>query len=182
MFVLKRISNKVLEKINTFKIKTYYKNYICLGKNVRLHKRLELNFESTNSRLVIGNNFYARNDFCVRICNDGRLVIGNTVFFNNACSITCFNSISIGDYCIFGENVKIYDHNHIYSDKSKPIAKQGMQLKEVVIGDNCWIGSNVTILAGVHIGQGCVIGAGCVVYKDLPENTILYSNGFTKER
>ena len=37
--------------------------------------------------------------------------IGDNVFFNNGTSIAAKEKIEIGDNCIFGENVKIYDHN-----------------------------------------------------------------------
>ena len=81
--------------------------------------------------------------------------------------------MTIGDHCIFGENVKIYDHNHKYNDLSMPIGKQGFSSKEIVIEDNCWIASNVIILKGVHIGANSVIGAGVIVYKDVPENSVV---------
>ena len=81
--------------------------------------------------------------------------------------------IEIGNDSIFGENVHIYDHNHIYKDENIPVNSQGFTYGEVRIGNNCWIGSNVTILKGVTIGNHSVIGAGCVVYKDVPENTVI---------
>lgn len=47
--------------------------------------------------------------------------IGDNVFFNNGTSIAAKEKIEIGDNCIFGENVKIYDHNHVFKDLQKPI-------------------------------------------------------------
>lgn len=98
-------------------------------------------------------------------------------FFNNFCSINAMLSVTIGDDCIFGENVKIYDHNHCYQDRSKSISKQGFSTAAIQIGRNCWIGSQVTILKGVTIGDNSIIGAGVVVYQDVPENSIILSNG-----
>lgn len=83
------------------------------------------------------------------------------------------NIISIGDGMIFGENVKIYDYNHIYKDISISIKIQGYTSAPITIGKHCWIGSNVTILKGVTIGDNCVIGAGCVIHKDVPPNSIV---------
>ena len=40
-------------------------------------------------------------------------IIGNHVFFNNDCSINCKDEIIIGNNCILGENVRIYDQNSI---------------------------------------------------------------------
>lgn len=103
----------------------------------------------------------------------GKIEIGNNVFFNHFCSVYSMNSIKIGAGTIFGENVKIYDHNHCYSVKNIPIKDQGYTSAPIFIGKHCWIASNVTILKGVTIGDNCVIGAGCTVYKDVPPNTIL---------
>lgn len=117
--------------------------------------------------------FHFRNGFHVYIEDEGCINIGKNCFFNNYCSITARKEITIGNDCIFGENVKIYDHNHKYIDKDKLIREQGFISEPVVIEDNCWIGSNVTILKGVRIGSGCVVGAGVVVYKDVPADTII---------
>lgn len=84
--------------------------------------------------------------------------------------------VEIGDHCIFGENVKIYDHNHVFNIANKLISQSGYSCKEIIIGDNCWIGSNVTILAGAKIGNNCVIGANVVISKSIPNNTIIKNN------
>lgn len=83
------------------------------------------------------------------------------------------NSITIGTGTIFGENVKIYDHNHCYKDIEIPIKNQGYSSKPINIGKHCWIGSNVVILKGVTIGDNSVIGVGCIIYKDVPSGSIL---------
>lgn len=84
-----------------------------------------------------------------------------------------YDSITIGNNTIFGENVKVYDHNHQYKDIQTHIYKQGYSYAPISIGSNCWIASNVVILKGVTIGDNCVIGAGCVIYKDIPSDTIV---------
>ena len=114
-----------------------------------------------------------RKGFHIVIEGNGRLCIGRRVFFNNYCSLCSMSQITIGDESIFGENVKIYDHNHIYSNLDIPIKKQGYTTAPIHIGKHCWIGSNVVILKGVTIGDNCVIGAGCIVYKDVPDGTLL---------
>lgn len=118
--------------------------------------------------------FHFRDNFHVFVEDDGTIEIGQGCFFNVGCSITSRERIVIGDNCIFGENVKIYDHNHCYRDLIVPVNKQGFISDEVVIGDDCWISSNVVILKGVHIGKHCVIGAGVVVHDDIPDNMIVF--------
>lgn len=144
----------LVEILNREIKKTYFK--IKYGESIKYDKK-----------------FKFRSGFKIVIEKDGKLKLGKRCFFNNYCSINCMNNINIGDYCIFGENVKIYDHNHCYSDRDKPIANQGFSTRKIVIGNNCWIGSNVIILPGVTIGNHCVIGAGCVVYKDIPDNSVV---------
>ena len=104
------------------------------------------------------------------------------MFFNNYCSVCAQNEICIGDGTIFGENVKIYDHNHVYKDPSVLIKHQGYTSAPIHIGKHCWIGSNVTILKGVTIGDNCVIGAGCVFIKMCRLTVLLLTSRIRKQR
>lgn len=126
-------------------------------------------------RFEYGNHFKFRGSFRLYIEPTGHVTFGDNCFVNNNFSATSIERIEIGNDCIFGECVKIYDHNHKYTDKdsSVPIHSQGFSSKEVVIGNNCWIASNVTILAGVHIGDNCVIGANCLIYKDIATGAVM---------
>lgn len=131
---------------------------------------------SYGNRFQIGNSFAFRRRFSVNISENGKLKIGNNVFFNDDCSLNCKTDISVGNDCIFGQNVKIYDHNHSFSDYLKPIREQGYNLKPVKIGDNCWIGSNVVILPGTIVGSNSIIGAGSVISGEMPESVIVTAN------
>lgn len=114
-----------------------------------------------------------RAGFHVVIEHNGGVKIGNNCFFNNYCTLASRAGITIGDGTLFGENVKVYDHNHCYKDINVPIKNQGYTSAPVTIGKHCWISSNVVILKGVTIGDNCVIGAGCVIYKDVPDNSVV---------
>ena len=105
-----------------------------------------------------------------------KLEIGDNCFFNNSCSISCMNHIRIGSGTIMGEGVKIYDHNHRFLYKNRPLKEQGYSLGEVNVGRNCWIGSNVVLLKGTNKGDGCVIGAGCVINSRVEAHTIVKKN------
>lgn len=126
-----------------------------------------------SNKLTLGKNIYWRKGLKIIIKDDGKISIGSNCFFNYGCSITCLASVEIGKDTLFGENVKIYDHNHHFNKKDEHVANQGMSIGYVRVGDNCWIGSNVTILNKTTIGDNCVIGAGCVVSGNIPDNTIL---------
>lgn len=136
------------------------------------------------NKLKIGKHTTWRKSFFIMIDRGGKLLIGNNCFFNNGCSISVNNCVEIGDGSIFGENVKIYDHNHRFADQNKSIKEQGFSNGSVSIGKHCWIGSNVCILKNTRIGDNCVIGAGCVVSGNIDSNTILKidsENCFIKE-
>lgn len=134
---------------------------------------LKVFYRFGGARLVIGKHVTFRKGFSVMIDKKGEVRIGDDVFFNNYCSLNAIDSISIGAGTIFGENVKVYDHNHCYKNSNLPIKEQGFTSAPVSIGKHCWIASNVVILKGVTIGDNCVIGAGCIVYKDVPEGNVV---------
>lgn len=161
--------------------KVLYNKRIRIGKKCYIHKGTKIVLDN-DSRLEIGNHFFSRDYFYINVVENGRISIGNNVFFNNFCSINSMKAISIGNDCIFGENVRIYDHNHIYSNPELLIKDQGFLSENIEIGDNCWIGSNVVILKGVTIGRGSIIGANTVVFKNVGKDTILLSNGMEKKR
>ena len=70
------------------------------------------------------------------------MTIGEDVFFNHNCSLTCAESIEIGNYCMFANNLVIIDHDH-------EIFKEGVTgklvSKPIIIEDRVWCGANVTI-------------------------------------
>lgn len=49
-------------------------------------------------------------------------------------------------------------------------------LKEVHIGDNCFIGYRCFILPGAIVGDNCIIGSGSVVSGEIPDNSIACGN------
>lgn len=147
MFLL-RFSEKINTTLFKLKMKVLYQNRV-IYKGLRIRGAVSFFLE-----------------------DEARVEIGGA-FFNRGCSLNAHKLIRIGNNCIFGENVKIYDHNHLYNRIDIPISQQGFSEGEVVIGDNCWIGSNVTILKGVTIGDNVVIGANCLIYKDVPSNAVV---------
>ena len=74
----------------------------------RIGKYSDIILENKNARLNIGKNFSCRRNVLIRVTN-GNLSIGKRVFINNNSSITCRKNISIGNNCIIGEGVRIYD-------------------------------------------------------------------------
>lgn len=123
-------------------------------------------------KIEIGKGTTWRKSFQGNIVK-GKLSIGKNCFFNNYCSLNVLRKVEIGDNSIFGENVKIYDHNHRFNKKEIRLKDQGYSIGSVKVGRNCWIGSNVILLKGAEIGDNCVIGAGCVIDGKIPADSIV---------
>ncbi len=125
----------------------------------------------------IGSFNQNREKLYIGVIGKGKLKIGSHCFFNINSSITCLDSIEIGDNCKFGNNLVIVDHDHNYKVKgSYTDANPEFISSPIKIGNNVWVGANVTILRGTVIGDNCVIGAGCVVKGILSENTVVIGN------
>lgn len=115
--------------------------------------------------------FRAKDGLRVNI-DGGVLKFRGKFFANSNCSINVMSQVEIGGGCIFGEGVKIYDHDHEFI-KGTGWNDTHYNSKPVSVGDKVWIGSNVIILKGVSIGNNSVIGAGAVLTKSVPANTVL---------
>ena len=151
---------------------------VFIDKSFELDNTSFFNINGTLKKLSIAEEVE-----CRRYCNfylhqDADLTVSRNVFFNNYCSISCLGIIEIGENSIFGEGVKIYDHNHQYHTKEMKlvIERHAFTIGKVSIGKNCWIGSNVTILNNVTIGDNVIVGANCLVTKSIPSNTIVKAN------
>ncbi|WP_226950904.1 acyltransferase [Rouxiella sp. S1S-2] len=96
-------------------------------------------------------------------CSGGTLTIGNGVFFNENNHLVCHSSMSIGDDCLFGQNVCFFDSDHQFGNLEKKIRDQGYSIKPVSVADNVWIGAGSIVTKGTSIGAHSVIGANSVV-------------------
>lgn len=102
---------------------------------------------------------------------DGVISIGTKTYFNRYCMISAHSSVTIGEHCMFGPGVKIFDNNHKFS-KEQGVSSQ-LKCDDIHIGNRCWIASDAIILKGTHIGDNCVIGAGCIVSGNIPTGTLV---------
>lgn len=164
MNFLSRILYYLLKYPNKKKLSIY-------SKNPKLGNYCNILFHSNAKKLSIGKHIDIRNFCNILVESNAELIIEDNFFMNNYCSINCLEKIEIGENTLFGENVKLYDHNHQYN--SERIEHQKFNTAPIKIGKNCWLGSNVTILKGVTIGDNTIIGAGCVIHKDVPANSVI---------
>ena len=115
--------------------------------------------------LQVGSFLMSAGPCYIKCTEKARCKIGEKVFMNHNCSITCAEEITIGDACNIANNVVIVDHDHRLG---KYGVEDGLESTPVHIGKNVWIGANAVILRGVSIGDGAIIAAGAVVNHDIP--------------
>lgn len=128
------------------------------------------------NHIKFGKGVTFRKGFSLVIEDGANVEIGSGTFFNNYCSINAKKNIKIGENCLFGESVKIYDHNHVFKNKNILIKDQGFKTGYIKIENNCWIGSNVIILKDVEIGENSIIAAGEIVRKNIDSDSIFLNN------
>lgn len=122
-------------------------------------------------RIKIGYNIELAPLVNIQVHGNGTLSIGNRVYMNRGCIVSCHSNISIGDGCLFGPGVKIFDNNHKFQYKVG--VSTDLNIGNITIGQNCWIASDVIILKGAQIGDNCVIGAGCIINSFVDSNSIV---------
>lgn len=166
--MLQRLFHNILEQSPDVK---FFKR---LAKKSKLGKGFIFK-TSASAKIDFGENLDFRNYISIWVGKEANLKIENRVFINNYCSINCLKSIEIGENTLFGEGVKIYDHNHAYQSENGElkVSHQEFTYGSVKIGRNCWLGSNVVVLKGVEIGDNCIIGAGCIIHENIPPNSIV---------
>ena len=117
------------------------------------------------SIITLGNKIISDGRLSIISDNNSILTLGNNIYFNEGCMISCKSKIVIGSGCQFGPSVKIFDNDHDFD--SKHGVKHTHKTTPIIIG------SNAIILRGSKIGNNCVIGAGTIIKNDIPDNTII---------
>ena len=128
----------------------------------RLHVEL-----ASNGVIHLGERIQNRGILYVVCGKEAELCIGSHVFFNTNSSVTCLGKVEIGDYCKFGNNTVIVDHDHNYKN-----ADSEYIVGDISIGNRVWVGANCVILRGARIGDDCVIAAGSIVKSDVPAGAL----------
>jgi acetyltransferase-like isoleucine patch superfamily enzyme len=116
-------------------------------------------------------NYFYRH--CDILAVGGKIKFGYNCAFNKNCTIVSRYEIEIGNNCMFGPNVSIYDHDHRFDKQDLPFNQQGYKGAKILIGNNVWVGANVFISAGVIIGSNVVVAANSVVTKDVADGVIV---------
>ena len=108
---------------------------------------------------------------------EARVRIGSRTTLNNEfTAIAEATSIEIGERCMIGPRVTIFDTDFHPLNRAARMANEPSATAPVRIGDDVFIGAGVTILKGVTIGDGAVLGANAVIVADVPADAIAGGN------
>lgn len=126
---------------------------------------------------IISNAKSIGNDF---VCSGWSYCGKNTIIKDNVringLKHEGLGTLTIGNYCQFGKDVHIITQNHDYDTANVIPYGVNDTIKDVEIGDFCWIGSGAYILPGAKIGEGAIIQAGAVVHGEIPPCAIAGGN------
>jgi len=102
-----------------------------------------------------------------------RISIGDDNRFSNNVAIISRTSVSIGNFCLIGDQAMIVDADFHSLDPLQRRSSPG-DSTPTTIADNVWIGSRVVVLKGVTIGSNSVIGAMSLVTRSIPANSLAF--------
>ena len=160
------------------KVRIFYPNNLQVGYNTIIEDGAEINCLSQQG-IKLGNRVTIGKYAIIRPSNiyggpigEG-LTMGNNSNIGPYNYIGCSGKITIGNNVMLAPRVSIYAENHVFDHPEILIRDQGVEKKEVIIEDDCWIAANSILLAGVTIGKGSVVAAGSVVTENVPPYSVV---------
>ena len=111
---MKLFSVLIYNIIRIFFMKLRHGNRACVHWIQRINPFCALHLYGKGN-LQIGKNCQFESGCDLQTHGTGRLSIGLRVYMNRYCMISAHGSVEIGDNCIFGPGVKIFDNNHRFT-------------------------------------------------------------------
>lgn len=137
------LSGSLFLNSNKYK-RSRQESYLILEKGARL-------IVNRKSRINYGSTLHVGSDAIVKI---------GSMTANVGLNLQCHKSIEIGEDCMFGRNVTIFDSS-FHPTGSSAEAMQ-INVSEVNIGSHVWVGAGAFIMQA-KIGDGCIIGSGAYI-------------------
>ena len=106
-------------------------------------------------------------------CHEGVVEIGDKTVFGQECTVSAYQRVRIGQQCVIADRAMFIDFDHGVVEVERPIRRQGIYKRDVIVGSNVWIGYNACVLRGVRIGDNAIVGTNSVVTRDVPANAVV---------
>jgi acetyltransferase-like isoleucine patch superfamily enzyme len=105
--------------------------------------------------------------------HEGTVSIGAKSVLGQECTISAYQSVTIGRECILADRVMLIDFDHGVVEVERPIRLQGIYKRNVRVGNNVWIGYGACILRGVNVGDNSIVGTNSVVTREVPADAVV---------
>ena len=100
-----------------------------------------------------------------------QLSIGDRCLFGDKVTVYNLGNVAVGDDTVISQGAHICGGTHDYTDPSFPLVRQ-----DIRIGSHVWIAADAFVGPGVTIGDGAIVGARAVVTGDVEPWTIVGGN------
>ena len=98
-----------------------------------------------------------------KIVDPRNLSVGINSTIGSDSRIMNFSQVVIGDNVEIGPDAVFQTNEHIVTNYSIALGKQGTKFGRITVEDNCYLGGQVTLLQGVTISRNCIVGAKSLV-------------------
>ena len=159
-------------------------------KKARLIKKISIRFQQKIYGIIhrVNYQYYLKNyprllqKMGINFSGD----IAKTGFISPSVAFDSFDyasHITIGERTIISSQVQMLVHDYTIGNAMLAMGINGVKvgrlphfIKEINIGNHCFIGMRSLILPGTEIGDNSIVGAGAVVKGRFPPNSIIVVN------
>lgn len=73
------------------------------------------------------------------------------------------------------DNVNLNNHSPLPNNQTINNARTGLIVADITLCDGAWVGMQAFVGMGVTVGEKAIVGARANVFKDVPENSVVYA-------
>lgn len=126
----------------------------------------------SGSKLIFGSNVRISQGVSILVHRNATLSLGNHSTIGDLAKVICYYKITIGEYSGLTYETQTTDYGSHYTKVDEQIAPI---IKEVKIGNYCWIGNRTTIMPGTVLPNRTIVAAMSLINKDYSKIIDQYS-------
>ncbi|KJS49036.1 MAG: hypothetical protein VR66_10780 [Peptococcaceae bacterium BRH_c23] len=116
------------------------------------------------------------------LIKQGMDIKGNPIYIGTTTSFDGkdYSKIHIGDRTVISSDVRFLTHDYSLSRAveatGRKLQKEIFLVKDIYVGQNCFIGTRSILMPGCNLGDNVIVGAGSVVRGKIPTNSMVLGN------